>query len=268
LRAITVRNIKGLMLLSLVLSIVLFEARSPAAEGGMPTAARPYSYRVVRSYPHDRQAFTQGLVYADGVLYEGTGLNGRSSLRKVELATGRVLKEVRLAPSYFGEGITVFGDRIIQVTWQSRLGFVYDKASFRLLKTFTYPHEGWGLTQDGKRLIMSDGSEVLHFLDPWDFRETATVRVHDERGPVTGLNELEVVRGAVYANVWPTEEIVVIDPGTGRVRERIDLRGLLDKRDAAGVDVLNGIAYDARTDRLFVTGKLWPKLFELKRRPP
>ena len=257
-----------MMLLCLAPAIVLFWMQNAGAEVRTSTAVVASPYRVVRSHPHDPQAFTQGLVYDNGLLYEGTGLHGRSSLRKVELATGRVLKEVRLLPAYFGEGIALFGDRIIQVTWQSRVGFVYDKASFRLLRTFTYSHEGWGLTKDGKRLIMSDGTDVLHFLDPKDYRETATVRVHDERGPVTGLNELEYVRDAVYANLWPTEEIVVIDPGTGRVKDRFQLRGLLDEREAAGVDVLNGIAYDARGDRLFVTGKLWPKLFEIKKRLP
>jgi glutamine cyclotransferase len=262
-----VRN-KGRLLLWLPLSIVLCGVFCLGAGGRTPTEVRPLSYQVVRSYPHDREAFTQGLVYADGVLYEGTGLHGRSSLRKVELLTGRVLQEVRLASAHFGEGITLFGDRIIQVTWQSRLGFVYDKASFNLLRTFTYPHEGWGLTEDGKRLIMSDGTDRLHFLDPKDFRETASVRVHDERGPVMGLNELEYVRDVVYANLWPTEEIVVIEPGTGRVKGRFQLRGLLDEREAAGVDVLNGIAYDARGDRFFVTGKYWPKVFELKWRLP
>ncbi|MDA8125196.1 MAG: glutaminyl-peptide cyclotransferase [Deltaproteobacteria bacterium] len=261
------RNIRRMVLFWLALAF-LFSGVQGVAAAPMTTAGRPFPYQVVRSYPHDREAFTQGLVYADGVLYEGTGLNGRSSLRKVELTSGRVLKEVRLPPAYFGEGIALFGDRIIQVTWQSRLGFVYDKDTFRLLTTFTYPHEAWGLTQDGKQLVMSDGTEVLHFLDPTQFRETRTLRVHDERGPVKGINELEYVRGALYANLWPTEEIVVIDLGTGRVRERFVLPGLLDPIEAAGVDVLNGIAYDARGDRFFVTGKFWPKLFELKRRSP
>ncbi|OHE22385.1 MAG: glutamine cyclotransferase [Syntrophobacterales bacterium RBG_19FT_COMBO_59_10] len=228
--------------------------------GGTPS----YDYRVVRTYPHDRQAFTQGLTCADGVFYEGTGLHGRSSLRKVDPASGRVLKEVRLEQRYFGEGIAVFGDRIVQLTWRSQVGFLYDRKTFRLLKRFTYSGEGWGVTHDGKRLIMSDGTAVLRVLDPKDFRETAKIPVHDERGPVAGLNELEYVRGAIYANVWPTDEIAVIDPQTGRVKGRIDLQGLLHKGDSPGVDVLNGIAYDATEDRLFVTGKLWPKVFELK----
>lgn len=185
-------------------------------------------------------------------------------MRKVDPASGRVLKEVRLEQRYFGEGIAVFGDRIVQLTWRSQVGFLYDRKTFRLLKRFTYSGEGWGVTHDGKRLIMSDGTAVLRVLDPKDFRETAKIPVHDERGPVAGLNELEYVRGAIYANVWPTDEIAVIDPQTGRVKGRIDLQGLLHKGDSPGVDVLNGIAYDATEDRLFVTGKLWPKVFELK----
>lgn len=257
-------NAGWLILLCLALFPVVLRVHGEAAERPMPGKTPWYGYRVIRSHPHDRQAFTQGLFYADGCLYEGTGLHGRSSLRKVDPASGRVLKEIRLAPSYFGEGITALGDRIVQVTWLSRVGFVYDKKSFRLLKRFTYPHEGWGITHDGKRLIMSDGTSILHLLDPTDFHETAVISVFDDRGPVAGLNELEYIQGAIYANVWPTDQIAVIDPGTGRITAWIDLKGLLDARDAPGADVLNGIAYDAKGDRLFVTGKLWPKVFEVK----
>ncbi|MDP1992855.1 MAG: glutaminyl-peptide cyclotransferase [Syntrophales bacterium] len=246
-----------------VLPAVLW-AQSAGGDGLKPGRTSLSPYRVIRSYPHDRLAFTQGLVYEGGFFYEGTGLHGRSSLRKVDPVSGRILKEISLEPSHFGEGITVFGDRIVQLTWLSHLGFVYDKASFRLLKTFAYPQEGWGVTHDGERLIMSDGTSILHFLDPNDFRKVATVGVHDEKGPVTGLNELEYVQGVIYANVWPTDRIAVIHPRTGRVEAWMDLKGLLDKRDSQGVDVLNGIAYDARGDRLFVTGKLWPKVFEIQ----
>jgi glutamine cyclotransferase len=223
-----------------------------------------HQYRIIRSYPHDRQAFTQGLAYADQVFYEGTGLYGRSSLRKVDPASGKVQKQVNLSSHYFGEGITVFGDRIAQVTWRSKTGFVYEKSTFRLISQFTYPHEGWGIAHDGSRFIMSDGTSVLHFLSPNNFRETAVVSVYDERGPVTGLNELEYVRGAIYANVWPSDKIAVIDPQTGRVLSWIDLQGLPDKKDSRGIDVLNGIAYDSRRDRLFVTGKLWPRVYEIQ----
>jgi glutamine cyclotransferase len=232
---------------------------------GPTTVETPiYYYKIIRSYPHDRQAFTQGLVYSDGVFYEGTGLYGRSSLRKIDLASGRVLKMIKLDPSYFGEGITVIGNRIVQVTWRSHMGFVYDKKSFRLLQKFIYPHEGWGVTHDSQRIIMSDGTSVLHFLDPKDFRETAKIDVHDERGPVTGLNELEYVKGSIYANVWPTDYIADINPKTGHVQAWIDLRGLRDKSDSPDADVLNGIAYDAQGDRLFVAGKLWSKVFEIR----
>lgn len=253
-----------LVLLSLALLPAVLRVHGGAAEIPLPGKTPGYGYRVIRSYPHDRQAFTQGLFYAEGCLYEGTGLHGRSSLRKMELATGRVLKKIELDPAYFGEGIAALGDRIVQITWQSRAGFVYDRKSFRLLRRFTYSHEGWGITYDGKRLIMSDGTPILHLLDPTDFHETAAISVFDERGPLAGLNELEYVRGAIYANLWPTDQIAVIDPGTGRVAARIDLKGLLEAKDAPGTDVLNGIAYDARNDRLFVTGKLWPKVFEIK----
>lgn len=239
-------------------------AQGAGGERLKPGGTNVFPYRVIRSYPHDRQAFTQGLVYERGFFYEGTGLHGRSSLRKVDPASGRILKEIRLERSHFGEGIAVFGDRIVQLTWLSRRGFVYDRGSFRLLETFAYPHEGWGVTHDGGRLIVSDGTDVLHFVDPQNFREIATLGVHDERGPVTGLNELEYVRGVIYANVWPTDRIAIIHPRTGRVEAWIDLKGLLAKADSQGADVLNGIAYDARGDRLFVTGKWWPKVFEIR----
>ena len=248
-----------------VLLFLFFAATGAPAGESAPEGAPSYGYRVVRSHPHDRQAFTQGLAYDGGFLYEGTGLHGRSTLRRVDLASGRVLKEIQLDPALFGEGVAVFGERIVQLTWQSRVGFVYDKSSFRLLDTFNYPHEGWGIAHDGKRLLLSDGTSVVRFLDPKDFRETGRIRVQDGMEPVTGLNELEYVRGDLYANVWPTERIAVIDPRTGRVRAWIDLKGLLDGRDAVGADVLNGIAYDAGGDRLFVTGKFWPKVFEIRR---
>jgi glutamine cyclotransferase len=259
------KNAVWVIFISLTLSPIHSWGLSDSGQG-LKTGRTPvHYYRVIRSYPHDRQAFTQGLVYEGGFFYEGTGLHGRSALRRVEPASGRILKEIGLDQSHFGEGITIFGDRIVQLTWKSHVGFVYDKNSFHLLRTFTYPGEGWGITHDGKRLIMSDGTSVLHFLDPQDFREVATLGVHDERGPVAGLNELEYVKGVIYANVWPTDRIAVIDPRKGRIRAWIDLKGLLGQTDLQGVDVLNGIAYDARGDRLFVTGKLWPKVFEIRK---
>jgi glutamine cyclotransferase len=223
-----------------------------------------YSYDIVNTYPHDPDAFTQGLVFEDGFLYEGTGLLGRSTLRRVELETGAILQIRGLPDQFFGEGITVYGDKIIQLTWQSNVGFVYDKNSFDLLQQFNYSTEGWGITHDGERLIMSDGTSKLHFLDPQTFEEIGQLAVFDDNGPVTRLNELEYVQGEIYANVWQTDRIARISPATGRVVGWIDLEGILTAEDRSEpVDVLNGIAYDADTDRLFVTGKLWPKLFEI-----
>jgi glutamine cyclotransferase len=243
------------------------------AVGQVPTNTQTstpiYSYEVVNVFPHDRVAFTQGLVFEDGLLYEGTGLRGASTLRKVELETGLVQQRYDLPEQYFGEGIAVYEDRIVQLTWQSNTGFVYDKDSFSLLGTFSYPTEGWGLTYDGERLIMSDGTSTLHFLDPYTFEEIRQVRVHDENGPLERLNELEYVDGQVLANVWTTDLVTRIDPQSGRVTAWIDLSGLLEPEDQEPhVDVLNGIAYDAEGERLFVTGKWWPKLFEIVLVPP
>jgi glutamine cyclotransferase len=224
-----------------------------------------YSYSIVNTYPHDPDAFTQGLIFDEGVLYEGTGLYGQSSLRRVELETGDILQIRELSDQLFGEGITIYGDRIIQLTWQSNIGFVYDKDTFELLQEFDYSTEGWGITHDGTRLIMSDGTSTLHFLDPQTFEETGQVAVFDSDGPVTRLNELEYVQREIYANVWQTDRIARIAPETGQVVGWIELEGLLSAEDRSQpVDVLNGIAYDAQTDRLFVTGKLWPKLFEIE----
>jgi glutamine cyclotransferase len=228
-------------------------------------AARNLTYKVVATYPHDRNAFTQGLVIDDGVMYEGTGLNGRSSLRRVDLASGAVLQSVALDQQYFGEGITTWGDQIIQLTWQSQQGFVYDKATFERLKSFNYPGEGWGLTHDDRSLIMSDGTPAIRFLDPVTLHETRRITVTDQGQPVVKLNELEYVHGEILAHVWQTDRVVRISPDDGRVIGWIDLSGLLSAEDRQQpVDVLNGIAYDAARDRLYVTGKLWPKLFEIK----
>jgi glutamine cyclotransferase len=219
----------------------------------------------VNTFPHDRAAFTQGLVFEDGMLYEGTGLNGQSTLRRVDLWSGEVLQFYALSPEYFGEGITIWEGRIVQLTWKSGQGFVYDKGSFELLDSFAYPTEGWGITHDGARLIMSDGTSTLYFWDPDTFEEVGSLDVYDSAVPVTRLNELEYIRGMVYANIWQTDFIAIIDPNTGEVAAWIDLRGLLQPEDLVEpVDVLNGIAYDADGERLFVTGKLWPKVFEVE----
>lgn len=226
-----------------------------------------YTYRVINTYPHDPDAFTQGLLfYPDGTLYEGTGLRqGRSSIRKVALETGQVLQIHNLADQYFGEGIVIFDDKLYQLTWQANLGFIYDKTTFEQLDTFTYPTEGWGLTHNGTALIMSDGTATLYFRDPATFAELRRVQVTAAGQPVVRLNELEYINGDVYANVWQTNFIVIINPNTGHVTGRIDLTGILDTSDLTDpVDVLNGIAYDATTNRLFVTGKLWPQLFEIE----
>ena len=224
-----------------------------------------YTYSVVNTYQHDSNAFTQGLVFEDGALFEGTGLYGSSTLRRVELETGNILQIHELADQYFGEGITIYGSEIIQLTWKSHLGFVYDKDSFELLREFDYPTEGWGITHDGERLIMSDGTSSLYFLDPETLEEIGRIDVYDSDGPVTRLNELEYVQGGIYANVWQTDQIAMIAPQTGEVIGWINMEGLLGPEDRTNhVDVLNGIAYDAANDRLFVTGKLWPKLFEIE----
>jgi glutamine cyclotransferase len=226
---------------------------------------RFYRYKVLNSYPHDSLAFTQGLVFEDGFLYESTGLYGRSTVRKVELETGKAMKLHKLPNNYFGEGLTIFRDKIIQLTWESRVGFVYDKNTFRLLSQFSYPTQGWGITHDGSRLIMSDGTSVLHFLDTETFKQIGQLEVFDADGPVNNINELEFVKGQIYANIWPTDRIAIISPQTGRVTGWVNLTGLFRPTGlGASAMVPNGIAYAPQADRLFVTGKLWPTVFEIE----
>jgi glutamine cyclotransferase len=249
---------------------VCSEAGPPSA-GSKQVALPVYGYRVVNVYPHDRQAYTQGLIWCNGFLYEGTGLNGASSLRKVRLETGRVVERHSLDRQYFGEGITEWGGRLLQLTWKSNLGFIYDRSKLKVRGTFRYPGEGWGLTHDRERLIMSDGTATLRLLDPKTLRETGRLNVQSGGAPLADLNELEFVRGEIFANVYQTDRIARISPQTGAVTGWIDLSGLLPETDRrVPVDVLNGIAYDAGGNRLFVTGKLWPKLFEIElfRRDP
>jgi len=229
-------------------------------------AVAVYVAKVVKAYPHDRGAFTEGLFFKDGFLYESTGLKGHSTIRKVKLETGEVVMGTSLPPEVFGEGITHWGERIVGLTWTDQIGFVLDIGSFDLSRKFSYPGEGWGITQNGRELIMSDGTADLRFIDPVSFKETKRLRVTAAGKPVEKLNELEWVEGEILANIWQTDLIARIDPASGKVTGWVDLAGLLPQRnpDAAGEDVPNGIAYDAKTKRLFVTGKLWPKLFEIQ----
>ena len=249
----------------LLLAAIAFavQGSSHSVEAG---ATSVFGYQVVNAYPHNSNAFTQGLIYDEGGLYEGTGLYGRSTLRHVDLITGRVLEQTRLENDLFGEGVALWKDRIIQLTWQSGLGLVYCKENLTEIGNFSYHTEGWGITSDNKSLIMSDGTDILHILDPETFAETGQINVTDNGIPFKGLNELEYIKGHIYANIWPTSWIAIISPETGEVKGKINLQGILQENDTLGhkVDVLNGIAYDEREDRLFVTGKLWPKLFEIK----
>lgn len=251
--------LRSLFLLLLLLSV-------PAtAVFGVSRAVPTESYQVVHAYPHDPTAFTQGLVFVDGMLYESTGLHGHSSVRMVDLQSGRVLQEHDLPAKYFGEGLTDWQSHLIQLTWESHVGFVYDRFSFRAIRTFTYPWEGWGLTHDSEHLILSDGSSTLYLLDPATFKQVGKIQVTAGGEPVLNLNELEYIHGEIYANIWETNRIARISPATGKVLEWIDLSGL---RPASTMEndnaVLNGIAYDSQHDRLFVTGKLWPKLYQIK----
>jgi glutamine cyclotransferase len=249
-----------------VLLLLLLCAGSLSTTAKQPLPGPADGYQTVHAYAHDSKAFTQGLVYVDGHLYESTGRYGSSSIRMIDLSTGRVLQHYDLPAEYFGEGLTDWGSNLVQLTWKAHKGFVYDRFSFTLLKTFAYEGEGWGLTHDGKQLIMSDGTSYLRFLDPQTFRETRRLHVTDEAGhALQNLNELEYVHGEIYANIWQTDKIVRISPRSGKVLGSIDLSGLIDKGELSNSDaVLNGIAYDATGDRLFVTGKLWPKLFEIR----
>ena len=250
----------------ILLFLLLWAAGLVVFSGARQSPPVPvYTYRIVHVYPHDRNAFTQGLEYRGGFLYEGTGLNGRSTLRKEDLQSSRVLQKIDLPNQYFGEGITVFDRKIVQLTWQSHTGFVYDRSSFQLLRSFNYTGEGWGLANDGARIYMSDGTAQIRVLQPETLEEQHRITVHQGSKEFQLLNELECVRGELFANVWQTDEILRISPADGAVRGIIDLSGLLSQAErGAGADVLNGIAFDTANERLFVTGKLWPKLFEIK----
>ena len=241
-----------------------------AAVAGLCRAAVPvYDFEVVHTYPHDPSAFTEGLFYLNGFLYESTGLEAHSTIRKVRLETGEVLKKIDIPPQYFGEGIVNWDGRLISLTWRSQTGFVFDLATFKQQKEFHYEGEGWALTQDGKQLIMSDGTPQLRFINPKTLQETHRITVTLDGKPVRNVNELEWVKGEIFANVWKTNWIVRIDPRDGRVLGMVNLTGILPPGTSISSPdgVLNGIAYDAQHDRLFVTGKNWPSLFEIRLRP-
>jgi glutamine cyclotransferase len=261
-------------LLALALSLT-FSGCNTAANSDGPKVGPPannavpakYGYQILNIWPHDSNAFTQGLILVDGKLLESTGQEGSSSLRRVELETGKILKKVDVPLPYFAEGITVLNGKIYQLTWQHQFGFIYDLQTLERLGDFKYQGEGWGLTTDGTSLIMSDGSNRLRFIDPSSFRVTKTINVIDGTTPVDDLNELEFVQGEIYANIWHDDRIAVVDPQNGRVKAWIDLTGLLPEGELPDEEaVLNGIAYDQSSNRLFVTGKLWPRLFEIKLR--
>lgn len=260
----TLRAARGALVLALAAGSYWLASRS-APELLAQGSATVNTFRVVKTYPHDATAYTQGLIYRDGFLFESTGLNGQSTLRKVKLETGEVVQQHRLDRAYFAEGLAEWNGQLVQLTWRSNIAFVYELVSFAPRRTLAYTGEGWGLTRDREGFILSDGTEQLRFLDPDTFREVRRVTVTDGGVPVRDLNELEYIRGEVYANVWHTDRIARISPQSGRVTGWIDLRGLMStgyRLDSEAV--LNGIAYDAASNRLFVTGKLWPRLFEIE----
>lgn len=249
--------------LALLICATLCAQTAKQAPAAKSASAPVYGYKVVRTYPHDKGSFTEGFFVLDGQFWESTGLEGRSYIRRIDIESGRVLQQYNIPSQYFGEGIVVFGDQLFELTYKSGVAFVYDKKTFKLLKTFKYSGEGWALTTDGKNLIFSDGSSSLKFLDASTFKEVRRITVTDAGKPVDQLNELEYIKGEIWANIWQEDRIARIDPKTGKVNSWVDMRGLLSIMESMGVDVLNGIAYDAKTERIFVTGKFWPKVFEI-----
>jgi glutaminyl-peptide cyclotransferase len=239
-------------------------APAAAATTDTPRAARVHGYRIVKTFPHDRRAFTQGLIYLDDVFYESTGLYEESTLRKVAIETGDVLQKIDVPGDYFAEGLVEWDTTLVQLTWTTGVAFVYDRASFKKLRQHAYTGEGWGLTRTDTHLVMSDGTPTVRLLDPKTFAVAKRIQVHDENGPVSALNELEMVKGTLFANVWTSERIAMIDLDSGRVTGWLDLTGLLPAAERSRVDVMNGIAYDAAGDRLFVTGKWWPHVYQIQ----
>jgi glutamine cyclotransferase len=234
-------------------------------QNGQIDGATQYTYKILNTYPHDTAAFTEGLIYDQDVLFESTGEYGTSSLRRVNLETGEVTKEITLPTTYYGEGLTLVNDSLVQLTWKEHTGFVYDAATFELQGNFSYSTDGWGLTYDGEHLIMSDGTATLYFLDPNTFQQTGTLTVHDGNSDVINLNELEYINGTIYANIWLTNQIAIIDPQTGQIIGALDLTGLYQSSEPDAV--LNGIAYDPQNNQLYVTGKNWPNLYQIEPEP-
>jgi glutamine cyclotransferase len=264
---------KSLVIATLLIVIIIIVSASIGAflntnNTSANSTVTHYTYTIVNTYPHDTSAFTEGLVYLNGFLYESSGSgnlpNAISTLRRVDLTTGNVLQEYTLPTQYFGEGIAIVNNAIIQLTWQSNIGFIYNKTTFTVLGNFSYPTQGWGLTFDGKNLIMSDGTDHLYFLNPTTFQQTGEVQVHDGNTPVVNINSLDYINGQVYANIWLTNTIAIINPRTGQVKAWIDLTGLPDENNSNPNAVLNGIAYDQQNNRLFVAGKDWPNLYQIK----
>ena len=244
-------------------------ACAPAPESLIVAQRKPapvQSYKVIAKFPHDTSSFTQGLVFAsDGQLYESTGLEGESTLRRVDIATGQTLQKIDVPSQYSAEGLALVGDELLQLTWQHRLGFVYDRKTFKQKRTFPYKTEGWGIAYDGAaRLVMSDGSDTLSFLDPKSLAVTKTLRVQEAGNPIGNLNELEWIEGEIWANVWMTDRIARISPNTGEVNAWIDLSSLYPaSQRMPPADVMNGIAYDKATRRIYITGKKWPRLYQI-----
>jgi glutamine cyclotransferase len=260
-KVVTAKFYKGGQAQDVSTNFVLMAAKAPEV----------YTYVVEKVFPHDTSAYTEGLLYQDGYLYESTGLKGQSDLRKVDLNTGKVIQSVKLDPQYFGEGSAIVGDKIVMLTYTSKIGFVYDKTTFKLLKTFNnnVGIEGWGMAYDGKKLYMDDSTNRIWFLDKNNYNQTGYIEVYDDKGPIQQVNELEYIDGKLYANIYMSNNIIVIDPKTGAVSQTVDMSSLWPIKDRpAGFDsqdkVLNGIAWDAKGKRLFVTGKKWPHLYQIK----
>jgi glutaminyl-peptide cyclotransferase len=240
-------------------------SRPNANQSAANALAKLDTYEIVNSYPHDPEAFLQGLVWYDSGFYESTGLEGRSTLRRNEFPSGKVIKSVSLASDLFGEGLALVGDRLVQLTWKTHRGFVYDRESFKLLREFKYDTEGWGITYDGRNLVMSDGSSTLLYLDPENFQLVRHLNVTWNGRPQDNLNELEYIEGEIWANIWQQDYILRIDPKTGNVKSYLDMKNLFPPQLRTGNEnVLNGIAYDPKTKRIFVSGKLWPRIFEIR----